>query len=217
MDTGPGTPFLDLFRRSQVDREIRMVAAQGEIGLREEERRALLEMLCDDSDAEVAQQAAATLMAMNQASPAAAPEKPEPAVERQTVSALQRIAALSPGKRLALAMKGTREERAILIRDANKMVAAAVLSSPKITESEVEGIAKMANVSEDVLRIIGQTRAWAKNYAVVAALARNPKTPVAVSLTMLGRLHEKEIKALTTDRNIPEVVRLAARKRLAPK
>jgi hypothetical protein len=32
--------------------------------------------------------------------------------------------------RLKAAMKGTREVRAILIRDPNKMIAAAVLSSP---------------------------------------------------------------------------------------
>ena len=54
-------------------------------------------------------------------------------------------------------MKGTREMRAVLIRDPNKMIAAAVLSSPKLTDQEVESFARMANVSEDVLRIIGAT------------------------------------------------------------
>jgi hypothetical protein len=80
----------------------------------------------------------------------------------------------------------------------------------------VENIAKMTNVSEDILRTIGQTRAWAKNYSIVSALARNSKTPIAVSLNLLPRLMEKDVKALTTDRNVPDVVRLAARKRLAP-
>ena len=61
-------------------------------------------------------------------------------------------------ERLKLATKGTREQRAQLIRDSNRMVAAAVLSSPKVNESESGAFAKMANVSEDVLRIIGANR-----------------------------------------------------------
>jgi len=123
---------------------------------------------------------------------------------------------MSPAQRLALAMRGTREERAILIRDPNKIVAVAVLSSPKVTDSEVENIAKMVNVSDDVLRIIGHTRAWMKNYGIVSALTKNPKTPVGVSLNLLSRLLEKDVKGLANDRNIPDVLRLAARKRLTP-
>ena len=80
---------------------------------------------------------------------------------------------------MKLAMKGTREQRAQLVRDANRMVAAAVLSSPKLTESEVEAFTKMGNVSEDVLRIIGTNRTWLKNYSVTLGLVKNPKTPPA--------------------------------------
>jgi hypothetical protein len=114
--------------------------------------------------------------------------------------------------RMKLAMKGTRAQRATLIRDSNKLVAAAVLSSPKLTETEVEGFAKMANVSEDVLRIIAANRSWTKNYTVISALTRNPKTPPAISMQMVQRLNERELKSLTIDRNVPEAVRLAARK-----
>jgi hypothetical protein len=82
--------------------------------------------------------------------------------EEDERSALQRIAALNVAQRLGLAMKGSREERAILIRDPNKIVAVAVLASPKLSDSEVESIAKMASVSDEVLRIIAHTRAWVK-------------------------------------------------------
>ncbi|MGE3843566.1 MAG: hypothetical protein AB7I50_18500 [Vicinamibacterales bacterium] len=116
--------------------------------------------------------------------------------------------------RMKLAMKGTRAQRAVLIRDPNKMVASAVLSSPKLTDTEVEAFARMANVSDDVLRTIGSNRAWTKNYGVVAALARNPKTPLGVSLPLVSRLSERDMKALSTDRNVPEGLRIAARKML---
>jgi hypothetical protein len=113
---------------------------------------------------------------------------------------------------MKLALKGTREQRSVLVRDPNRIVAAAVLSSPKLTEAEVESFARMANVSEDVLRTIGMNRTWTRNYVVIAALARNPKTPPAISLGLVGRLNERDIKGLSTDRNVPEAVRLAARK-----
>lgn len=140
------------------------------------------------------------------ATPPAADEAEEADVDPQVLSTLPII------DRMKLAMKGTRAQRAMLIRDSNKLVAAAVLSSPKLTENEVEAFSKMANVSEDVLRIIANNRAWTKNYVVVAALTRNPKTPPAISMPLVQRLNERDLKALSIDRNVPEGVRLAARK-----
>ena len=224
-EPGGGTPFLDFFKRGGVDRDIRLMGARGELGLRQHEQLGLLDMLITDEDAEVAEMARASLRAaqggeagpVSPTEPAAGSEADAGNDEKPHLSALQKIAAMAPAQRVALAMKGTREERAVLIRDPNKIVAAAVLSSPKITHSEIESIAKMANVSEDVLRIIGHTRAWMKNYGVVFALAKNPKTPVAISMNMLARLYEKDVKTLTMDRNIPDALRIAARKRIAPK
>ena len=115
-------------------------------------------------------------------------------------------------ERMKLAMKGSREQRAQLVRDSNRMVATAVLSSPKLTDSEVETFVKMGNVSEDVLRIIGMNRAWLKNYGVILGLVKNPKTPPGISMQLLHRLNEKEIKMIAVDRNVTEALRLVARK-----
>ncbi len=136
------------------------------------------------------------------------------ATDDARLPALQRIAAMAVPQRLALAMKGTREERAILVRDPSKLVAIAVLSSPKLTDAEVESIAKMASVSDEVLRLIASTRAWTKSYAVVVALARNPKTPVAISMNLLPRLAERDLRLLSTDRNVPDILRVTARRRV---
>ncbi len=130
------------------------------------------------------------------------------------LSVTQQIQQMSIVQRVRAAMKGSREMRAMLIRDPNKLVASAVLSSPKLTLAEVEAFAKMANVTEDVLRAIGANRAWVKNYGVALGLTRNPKAPVALSLNLLQRLVERDVKALAADRNVPEPLRLAARKRM---
>ncbi|HEY0873266.1 MAG TPA: hypothetical protein VGD94_07315 [Vicinamibacterales bacterium] len=122
------------------------------------------------------------------------------------------LATLPVVERLKIAMRGSREQRGQLIRDSNKMVSIAVLSNPKLTETEVEGYARMANLSEDVLRVIATNRAWVKNYNVVSALTRNPKTPTALAMGFLQRLNERDLKMLAIDRNVSEPIRLAARK-----
>jgi hypothetical protein len=142
------------------------------------------------------------------------PDEPPPPDEEREQSTLQRLAGLNVAKRIAVAMKGTREERAILIRDPNRIVASAVLSSPKMTETEIAGIARMANVSEDVLRTIAHNRSWLKNYAVALSLTKNPKTPVALSMNLLSRLNDKDLRMLSTDRNVPDVLRVTARKKI---
>jgi hypothetical protein len=129
--------------------------------------------------------------------------------ERKLLSSLPVI------ERMKLAMKGTREQRAQLVRDSNRLVAAAVLSSPKLTESEVEAFTKMGNVSEEVLRTIGMNRSWTKNYGVLAGLCRHPKTPPAMSMQMLHRLNERDLKMISIDRNVPEALRQLSRKILA--
>jgi hypothetical protein len=124
------------------------------------------------------------------------------------------LQAMTVPQRLKLAMKGSREQRAVLVRDPNRMIAAAVLSSPKLAQTEVEAFARMANVSEDVLRTISMNRSWMRKLAVATALVKNPKTPPAISLHLLPRMTERDVKQLATDRNVPESLRLNARKTL---
>ena len=138
----------------------------------------------------------------SEAPPAVKPEEDDPKV----------LSSLPIVERMKLAMKGTREQRAQLVRDSNRMVATAVLSSPKLTDSEVETFVKMGNVSEDVLRTIGMNRNWLKNYGVMLGLVKNPKTPPGISMQLLHRLNEKDVKMIAVDRNVPEALRLVARK-----
>jgi hypothetical protein len=139
---------------------------------------------------------------------------PDETPEAERPSLYTRLAAMSVPEKVKAAMKGSREMRALLVRDPNKLVALSVMSSPKLTEAEVESFARMGSVGEDVLRTIARTRAWMKNYAIVNALTRNPKTPLAVSMNLLSRLNESDVKRLSTDRNVPETLRIAARKRI---
>jgi hypothetical protein len=148
------------------------------------------------------------------AADAQAEEEP-PATEAERAATAQRLAKLPVAERMKRAMLGTREERFLLIHDTNRLIATCVLSSPKLTASDVESFARMQNVAEDVLRMIGNSRAWVKRYPVAAALALNPKTPVTISLALVQRLVERDIKAIVRDRNMAEPLRAAARRAMA--
>ena len=250
MDVGLRTPLLDFFRRGEVARDVRLLAAQGALAPRPLEQLGLLVLLVGDQDPEIARAAEATLEVIPRASlsgflarsdvptdmraffskrgiePSAtpvqvdeplvdtAPEPEAPPSDEDEKTTMQRIQGLNVAQRIALAMKGTREERAILIRDPNKIVGVAVLSSPKLSDAEVETIAKMTSISDELLRINSMTRGWMKNNGVVVALSKNPKTPLGIAMNLLARLNEKDLRLLSTDRNVAEIVRTTARQKL---
>lgn len=122
----------------------------------------------------------------------------------------QQIAIMSVKERVMLAIRGTREARMILVRDPNRIVACAVLRNPRITENEIEGIAAIRTVPEDVLRQIGQSRAHTKSYTVIHNLVRNPRTPVALSLNFLNRIMTRDLRVLASNKNVPDVIRTMA-------
>ena len=129
----------------------------------------------------------------------------------QKTDAYQRIQRLNVAERNILAMKGSSEERAILIRDTARVVSHAVLKNPRLSETEIVRFAGLRSVHEDILRAIASNREWTKGYAVALALVRNPKTPGGLSVQFLARLGTRDLKICAGDKNIPEMVRRQAR------
>src|SRR5439155_1473700 len=132
--------------------------------------------------------------------------------EDQRGSALKRISLLDIKGRIQLAMKGTKEDRSILIRDGTKIVALAVLESPKISDGEVESFASQKNVLEAVLRGIPMKRRFAKNYVILRNLTFNPRTPLDVSLALIKHVLVKDLRNLSGNKEVSETVRKLALK-----
>jgi hypothetical protein len=128
----------------------------------------------------------------------------------ERISLIRRIMLMNVKDRVKLGMKGDRETRGILIRDSNKVVATAVINNPRITEQEVENIASMRTVSDEVLRLIALNRAWARSYRIVHNLARNSRTPIASAISILPRLQTRDLQNLSQNRNVSEAVRRQA-------
>jgi hypothetical protein len=130
--------------------------------------------------------------------------------KRQTL--LQRISHMNVVQRLTLALKGDRTERALLIKDPNKLVQRSVLQSPRLTEMEVELFASMTNLTAEVLRAISLNRVFAKSYTIARNLVNNPKTPLDVTLHLFPRLTSTDLAKLASNKNIPETLRTSAQK-----
>ena len=128
----------------------------------------------------------------------------------ERVALIRRIMLMKVKDRMKLGMKGDREARSILIRDSNKLVAQAVINNPRITDQEVEAIASMRTISDEVLRLIAMNRAWARQYPIIHNLARNPRTPLPTAIQILPRLYTKDLKTLGQNRNVSDAVRRQA-------
>jgi hypothetical protein len=133
-------------------------------------------------------------------------------VPAERVSLIRRLMFMNARDRLKLAMKGDREARSILIRDSNRVVAAGVIHNPRIMDQEIENIAAMRNVSDEVLRLIAMNRAWARSYPIIHNLVRNPRSPIPTVIGILPRIHSKDLQHLSGNRNVSAAVRRQAQR-----
>ncbi|MGI8734623.1 MAG: hypothetical protein ACR2LM_15125 [Pyrinomonadaceae bacterium] len=128
----------------------------------------------------------------------------------ERISLIRRLMLMSTRDRMKLARKGDREARSILIRDPNKIVAAAVINNPRITDQEAENIATMRTVADEVLRLMAMNRNWARSYTIIHNLSRNPRTPIPTVISILPRIRTKDLKHLAQNRNVSEAIRRQA-------
>ena len=132
-------------------------------------------------------------------------------------SAYARLLNMTVPEKVITALKGSREERAILINSRNNLVARAVLASPKITDTEIEKIAASKSVSDEVIRGIAANPKWLRKYGILHLLAQNPKTPLRTAMIFVNRLARKDVERLTRNRNVHPEVRKHARRMLERK
>lgn len=126
-----------------------------------------------------------------------------------------RIAGMSVGEKIKLALLGNREARALLVRDTNRLIARFVLRNPRLTEDEVLMIARNRNIDSEILREIGEHKQWPRNYQIRLALVNNPKTPLATALHFVSLLHERDLRFLAKSKNVSSTIVSQARRILA--
>ncbi len=124
----------------------------------------------------------------------------------------RRIGMMTVAEKIDLAYTGNKDERRILIADSNKLVGVAVLKSRSITIPEIESFCAMRHLDDEIFRIITANREWVRKQGILQALIRNPGVPIALTLPLVKHVPVRELRSVMRDPNLPEGVRIAARK-----
>jgi hypothetical protein len=120
-------------------------------------------------------------------------------------------------ERVKLARLGNVDARAVLVRDRNKLVAAAAIRNPKLTENEIETFARARNLCDEVMRIVAHNRQWTRAYPVKIALTMNPKCPPQAAVKFLNYLTDRDLGVIMRSRDVPGAISAQARRILARK
>jgi hypothetical protein len=138
-------------------------------------------------------------------------EKVKKTPEVRTHTIYQKTQGLSFSEKRLLALRGGKDVRSILLKDPNKEISLTVLDNPKITETEVELIAKSRSSPDEAIRKIIKKREWMKKYSIILAIISNPKTPAGVGIPLLSGLKTKDLASLEKNKNISEAIRSSAK------
>ena len=177
-----------------------------------------VELGVEEELADASTEPIADLLAAAESAPATPPAElvarvPEVAkADAKTQALFARILTMTIAEKVLLAFRGDRSARTLLVRERNKLVCSAAIRNPRMTDTEVEQIAGMRNVEDEVLRVIGLRRDWLSKYNIVLALCRNPKAPIGVVLPLINRLTLRDLKGLKDDKGVSETVRTTARR-----
>ncbi len=128
----------------------------------------------------------------------------------------QRLANMTMSQKIRRAMLGSKEERMLLVRDSNQIVAGAAIRSPLMQENEIVLISRNKNIGDEVLRVISSKPEWLKSYTVKKNLVENPKTPVPVASRLVQHLREADLKNVAKSKNVTGPVKDAARRHTRP-
>ncbi len=132
--------------------------------------------------------------------------------EEKVESLRQSLSTMAISAKIRLATLGTGAQRAVLIRDSNKLVVMAVIKAPSLRESEITQYSRYRSLPEEAIRHISKNREWTKQYTVKLNLVQNPRCPLEIALRFLVHLRTNDVRALERDKNVPQAVANAARK-----
>jgi hypothetical protein len=137
---------------------------------------------------------------------------PEDLEEQERISKLEAsLAKLSVSQKIRLATIGNSIQRAVLVRDSNKLVVLAVLKSPGVGDSDIIRFTKARSLPDEAVRYIAAKRDWTKLYQVKLNLVNNPRTPMQDALRFLNHLRPADVRALEASRDVPRALVTAAK------
>jgi hypothetical protein len=140
--------------------------------------------------------------------------KPEPEPRAPAGSTPDAWEKLTHAQKITMALHGTRDQRALVLKDPDKSLHIHVLKNPRLEGDEIVAIARMQTVHQDVLEMVANHREWSKRSDVAMALIRNPKLSVLAAVKLVDKLSTGDQRIIAKDPHVRSSVQAAARKRI---
>jgi hypothetical protein len=138
------------------------------------------------------------------------PTPPEPSERAEPA----KPEALSRAEKIQKALHGTRDDRNAILRDRDRTLHPFVLKNPQLNADDVVAIAKNAQMTPELLKLIGERKDWLQRPAIALALARNPKTPPELAVRALDHIPADALRQMAKGPGVLPHVSQAARKKL---
>ncbi len=146
----------------------------------------------------------------------AADSRLHPAIRRQAESMLKtRLDSLALGEKITLARKATPTLVEVLVEVPERPVLEALLGNPALDPAAAEKLAARRGTPPEVLGRMATHPRWALLPAIRMAVARNPRTPVAVALKLVEKMPRAELERLVMQEDAPKIVLVGAQRRLS--
>jgi hypothetical protein len=126
----------------------------------------------------------------------------------------RRLAAMSVGEKVKMALHGTREWRTFLARDRAGVIQAALVRNPRVTIDEMMALARGSALAPDAAEALAQHTSFGSSPMIALALVRNPRTPLPTAIHMIARLSPTDLRTVAKGVGVRQQVASAARKKL---
>lgn len=144
-------------------------------------------------------------------------EEGEEKVRPEVLPLHEQLARMTVSGKIRRAMLGNSTERLMLVRDSNRLVAAAAAKSPRMREHEAVRISASRAVSDEVLRILSMNREFTRSYQIKMNLATNPRTPFSFASRMIPHLRDADLRKLAKSKNVTGAIAQAVKQQLMRK
>ena len=112
------------------------------------------------------------------------------------------IGKMNIAQKVRLATLGSRSDRDMLIRDGNRLVHMAAVTSPKNQMKDIVAWSANKQIPDNVIVYIANNGKYKRNYHILINLVNNPKTPLNESVRLIPNLQPKDLANLIKNRNI---------------
>jgi hypothetical protein len=111
-------------------------------------------------------------------------------------SPIHQIRAMNPNQKARLAVRATKTERQILLRENSPQVLQALMQNPRVETKEVLQVVKSTHSDAGLLKRIAGDQRWNKNPEIQVSLVKNLRTPPEIAMRLVPGLRTSDLRFL---------------------